>query len=84
MPISNADIAALPTYTSVEQLKMWQKASIDLAANGSAYTISGRSLTKANGAEVQNMIQYWAEIVAAEQAGAGGYGNVLVTLGGDH
>ncbi len=72
MAISNADIAALPTYTSAEQLKMWQKASIEIAAAGVSRTINGRTLTTANGDEVKKMIQFWQQQILDEADTSGG------------
>lgn len=72
MAITNADIAALPTYTSAEQLKMWQKASIDVAAAGVSRAINGRTLTTSNAAEIRAMLQFWEQQVFDEGDTSGG------------
>jgi hypothetical protein len=81
MAITNAQIAALPTYTSAEQLKMWQKASIDLAAAGVSYAIAGRQLTRSDAEEVRNMLLFWQSQVNAQTAAADGGGIALAQFG---
>lgn len=66
MPIQPSDIDALPTYTAAQQLKMWQKASIDLAAAGQSVAINGRTLTRSDAGLVQRMIDYWRQQAYAE------------------
>ena len=76
-----AEINALPVYTPTQHLKMWELASIELAAAGVSYAINGRTLTRNNASMVQDMITYWSQQVVALQAGAAGGGNILVRFG---
>lgn len=78
MVMTPEEIDALPTYSARQQLKLWQRASIELATAGVSYAISGRSLTRNNASEVAKMLDYWQEQVAIEDAEGGG--NVLVTI----
>ena len=44
------------------QLSAWQDASLALAT-GQSYSLGGRSLTRSNAMEVQQMITYWTRQV---------------------
>jgi len=66
MPISPSDIDALPDFTPAQQLKVWQKASVDIALTGQHYDQNGRTLTRADLAEVQKMIAFWQAQVNAD------------------
>lgn len=48
MSISNADIAALPTYTDAEHLKLVDYAISTVLAGGTAVGINGRSITRSD------------------------------------
>ena len=79
MAVTNAEIAALPDYTAAEQLKVWKKASVDIAMGGASYSVPGRSLTRADAKLVRDMVTYWEAAVEAE-SNPGGM-NVLVQFG---
>ena len=51
-------MAGITTVQAEEQLAVWLAASIAVAS-GQAYSIAGRSLTRANAAEIRNQIEYW-------------------------
>ena len=51
-------MAGITTVQAEEQLEVWLAASIAVAS-GQAYSIAGRSLTRANAAEIRNQIEYW-------------------------
>lgn len=72
MAITNAAIAALPTYSAAEQLKLWQKASVDLASAGISYAINGRTLTRNDWQAVKDAIAFWTEQVQIESGDFGG------------
>jgi hypothetical protein len=59
MALSPAQIDALPTYTAAQQLKMWQRASIEVSTAGVSYAVNGRSLNRSHAAEILSMLQYW-------------------------
>jgi len=44
------------------QLDAWIAASLALASS-QAYSIGGRSLTRADGAEIRSQIAYWSRVV---------------------
>ncbi len=44
------------------QLTAWLAASLAVA-NGQSYSIAGRSLTRANAAEIREQINFWNEMV---------------------
>lgn len=46
------------------QLDAWMSASLAVA-NGQSYTINGRSLTRANSAEIRENIKFWNDQVNA-------------------
>lgn len=81
MALTPDEIDALPTYTSAQHLKMWQRADIELAQAGVSYAVQGRTLTRNDADKVRAQINYWAEQVASESAGEAGSGNVLVRFG---
>jgi hypothetical protein len=83
MPVTNAQIAALPTYTAAEQLKVWQKASIDLAMTGQSMGGDGRMLTRADAGRVAEMISFWTEQVALESAGSDCPAGVALVVRGE-
>lgn len=68
-------MAAIVTLTVIQQhLSAWLAASLAIAESQS-YSINGRTLTRANAAEVQNQINYWQGLETQElkrQAGQGG------------
>ena len=43
------------------QVAAWREASLALA-KGASYTLDGRSLTRANAAEVKQMLDYWTRL----------------------
>ena len=53
-----------------ENRSAWLAASLALAKS-QAYTIHGRSLTRANAAEVREMVNYWSRIVSNLERGSG-------------
>lgn len=65
MPVSTSDIDGIPDYTPAHQLKMWNKASIDVASAGISHAINGRVVTRANAKEIADMIKFWEDRVAA-------------------
>jgi hypothetical protein len=79
MAITNAQLAALADLTPANMLLMWKQAEAAVAMTGQAYTTTGRSLTRANLAEIRNAIIYWQGVV--NSADEGGGGNVLVQFG---
>jgi hypothetical protein len=83
MPLTPSQIDALPTYTAAQQLKMWQRASIEVAGNGQSSAVNGRQLNRSNADEILKMIVHWQEQVEAEAAGEYGGGNVLVRFGSE-
>lgn len=54
-----------------ENLTAWTDASKAVAKN-QGYSINGRSLTRANAAEVRSMIDYWSRIVSSLERQAKG------------
>ena len=81
MALTPEEIDALPVYTSSQQLKLWMRASIEVAQAGVSMAISGRSLTRNNAAEIRQMIDYWDARVQAEASGDNGGGIALVQFG---
>lgn len=58
--------------TAQQKLDLWLAAEAAVAS-GQAYTIEGRSLTRANLAQITERIQYWQRVVdtlSAQAAGA--------------
>lgn len=80
MPITNADIAALPTLTAAELLKLCEYNIAKIHAGGQVRGMNGRQLTEADLADLYEQRQRLKDEVAAELAGADGLGNVLVRI----
>jgi len=78
MAITPDDIDALPDYSAANQLKIWQKASIELAAYGISRSIAGRVLTVSNWKEVKDALNYWTGQVLAESGDDSADGDVLI------
>lgn len=57
--------------TAKQKLEMWLKAE-DAIALSQSYTIEGRSLTRANLAEVRQAIEYWGDLVSRMEQGVQG------------
>jgi len=55
-------MAGITLAQADEQLTAWLAASTAVAS-GQAYSISGRSLTRANAAEIRENIKFWNEQV---------------------
>ena len=55
-------MAGITLSQADEQLTAWLAASTAVAS-GQAYSISGRSLTRANAAEIRENIKFWNEQV---------------------
>lgn len=61
------------TLTAAQtQLDTWIAASTAVASAGQSYTINGRTLTRANAREIQQMIEYWSAKVSELEAKAAG------------
>lgn len=79
MPISNADIAALPTYTDAELLVLYRSAFAN-GWGGTSRTINGRSITFPEPGKLLDIIERLeARVVAADATYSEGI--VLVELG---
>jgi hypothetical protein len=66
-------MAGITLAQAEAQLAAWLAASTAVASN-QAYTIAGRSLTRANAAEIREQVDYWDQKVKslASTAGAAG------------
>lgn len=53
------------TYTDAELLALWRQADAEVAAGGQSKAIRGRTLTKANAAEITKKIQFYESRIAA-------------------
>lgn len=53
------------------KLDAWMAAD-DAVAGGQSYSVAGRSLTRANAAEIRNAIEFWERRVIRLSAGNGG------------
>lgn len=69
-------MAAWTLEEAKAKLKMWMDADEALAVTGQAYVVdvggSKRSLTRADAAEIQNRIRYWAREVSRLESGSRG------------
>ena len=63
-------MAGLDLATAQAHLDQWIAADLAVAG-GQAYTIGGRSLTRANAAEIRKNIDYWNRWVQRLSAGSG-------------
>ena len=80
MSITNADIAALPTYTDAELLSLYRWGLANNAA-GQQRTINGRSVTFPTQTELLKTIE-WLE-GRVESAGDGEGGNIALAQFGE-
>lgn len=76
MAITNADIAALPTYTDAELLILYRWALVNNAA-GETRAINGRSVTFPSVEQLRKTIE-WLE--ARANSATGGDGLALITF----
>lgn len=49
------------SYTAAEMLALYQQAEADIMAGGQSTAIRGKTLTRANLAEVRKGIEYWGK-----------------------
>lgn len=63
-------MAGLDLATAQAHLDQWIAADLAVA-NGQSYTIGGRSLTRANAAEIRKNIDYWNRWVQRLSNGSG-------------
>lgn len=57
-------MAAISLETAKKHLDMWLEAESEVAIN-QAYTIGGKSFTRANLGEIRKQIEYWSNKVQA-------------------
>lgn len=57
-------MAAITLITAKKHLDMWLEAESEVAIN-QAYTIGGKSFTRANLGEIRKQIEYWSNKVQA-------------------
>lgn len=57
-------MAAITLETAKKHLEMWLEAESEVAIN-QAYTIGGKSFTRANLGEIRKQIEYWSNKVSA-------------------
>ena len=57
-------MAAISLETAKKHLEMWLEAESEVAIN-QAYTIGGKSFTRANLGEIRKQIEYWSNKVQA-------------------
>ncbi len=57
-------MAAITLATAKKHLDMWLEAESEVAIN-QAYTIDGKSFTRANLGEIRGQIEYWSNKVQA-------------------
>ena len=57
-------MAAITLVTAKKHLDMWLEAESEVAIN-QAYTIGGKSFTRANLGEIRKQIEYWSNKVQA-------------------
>lgn len=57
-------MAAITLVTAKKHLDMWLEAESEVAIN-QAYTIGGKSFTRANLGEIRRQIEYWSNKVQA-------------------
>lgn len=69
---------AISLPTAQAQLDAWIAASTAVATAGQSYTINGRTLTRANVAEIQQMIEFWSSKVSELEGKAAGRSRVAV------
>lgn len=80
MAVTNADIAAIPTYTDAELLSLARSQIVQILASGQAYGIDGRSLTRTDLPKIQQFIE-WIEARVDEDESDFGDGIALVQFG---
>lgn len=68
MPITSADIAALPTYTNAEIVKSLRVTIVQIALGGQSRGIDGRMKTEADLPKLQAALAYFEELVDVEAA----------------
>lgn len=59
-------MAAITLETAKRHLDMWLEAETQVAIN-QAYTIGGKSFTRANLSEIRKQVEYWSNKVAELQ-----------------
>ncbi len=64
-------MAGITLAQAQAKLDAWMVAD-DAVAGGQSYSIGGRSLTRANAAEIRNNIDYWERRVMRLSQGSGG------------
>ena len=64
-------MAGISLAQAQAKLDAWMAAD-DAVAGGQSYSIGGRSLTRANAAEIRNNIDYWERRVIRLTQGSGG------------
>jgi len=64
-------MAGITLAQAQAKLDAWMAAD-DAVAGGQSYSIGGRSLTRANAAEIRNNIEYWERRVVRLSHGSGG------------
>ena len=57
-------MAAITLQTAKKHLDMWLEAESEVAIN-QAYTIGGKTFTRANLGEIRRQIEYWSNKVSA-------------------
>lgn len=67
MPISAADIDALPDYTDAQLLKLARSQVTQILATGQAYDMNGRSLTRTDLPKIQEFIEWLEGRIDAEE-----------------
>ncbi len=63
-------MAGITLAQAQAKLTLWMAAD-DAVANGQSYSIAGRTLTRANSAEIMKNINYWNGMVKELSAGGG-------------
>lgn len=77
MSLTNAEIAAIPTYTDAEHLKLVDLAITTVLASGTAVGINGRSVTRS---DLPELYEAKAIIEARINAASSGDGIALITF----
>lgn len=73
-------MAGIITLTVIQQhLSAWLAASLAVS-EGQNYAINGRSLTRANAAEIRQQINYWQSLETQELKAQSGQGGLSVKL----
>lgn len=82
MPITTAQIDALPDYTTAQRLKMYRAQEMSILAAGQSYDVDGQQKTAAALAEVRKAIkELEAEVEAEDSTSGNGFG--LIEFGRD-